>query len=80
MESAARLKAAGLEGTLRVAAQSAQARVHQVEAKNAALRQTLHDVTELARCLIQVREATSIASHECARLCRQWRWAPGAYS
>ena len=52
-ETASRLKAATIEGNLRVAAQAAQSRVHYVEGVNAALRQTLQEATELSRGLVQ---------------------------
>jgi hypothetical protein len=52
-ETATRLKASTTEGNLRVAAQTAQSRVHYVEGNNAALRQTLHELSELSRALVQ---------------------------
>jgi chromosome segregation ATPase len=52
-EHDAMLKASAVEGQLRVAAQSAQSRVHQVEAMNAALRQMLSDLTTESRAVIQ---------------------------
>ena len=42
-----------LQGSLRVAATSAQSRVYQVESQNATLRQTLQEVTLLSRTLVQ---------------------------